>query len=208
MDGGPRTREVIAEQQCYSEAKARDQNLNLFVPEAFIRGIWHIGYKSNLEALAELVDNSIQAYSERVDLLFNFSSDGSAARPTQLAVVDDGHGMAPGMLRFAMMWGGTHRENDREGLGRFGYGLPCATVSMGRRFSIYSKLECGGTYAVTLDLDLLDNDAYRNTDGELEIPPVRRAHLPDFVGNALAQSHPGGWKSGTVVVIDKPDRLD
>lgn len=121
MDGGLRTRKVIAAQQRYTEAKARDQNLNLFVPEAFIRGIRHIGYKSNLEALAELVDNSIQAYSERVDLLFNFASDGSAARPTQLAVVDDGHGMAPAMLRFAMMWGGTHRENDREGLGRFGY---------------------------------------------------------------------------------------
>lgn len=208
MDGGLRTRKVIAAQQRYTEAKARDQNLNLFVPEAFIRGIRHIGYKSNLEALAELVDNSIQAYSERVDLLFNFASDGSAARPTQLAVVDDGHGMARAMLRFAMMWGGTHRENDREGLGRFGYGLPCATVSMGRRFSIYSKVDRGATYVVTLDLDLLDSDAYRNSDGELEIPPARRAHLPDFVSDALAQSHPGGWKSGTVVVIDKLDRLD
>ncbi|MBZ9763340.1 ATP-binding protein [Mesorhizobium sp. CA8] len=208
MDGALRTRKVISEQRRYCEAKARDRNLNLFVPEAFIRGIRHIGYKSNLEALSELVDNSIQAYSERVDLLFNFASEGSTARPTQLAVVDDGHGMAPAMLRFAMMWGGTHRENDREGLGRFGYGLPCATVSMGRRFSIYSKVERGATHVVTLDLDLLDNDAYRNNDGELEIPPARRAHLPDFVSNALAQSHPGGWKSGTVVVIDKLDRLD
>lgn len=208
MEGALRTYKVLAEQQLYCKAKTRDRSLNLFVPEAFIRGIRHIGYKSNLEALSELVDNSIQAYAERVDLLFNFSSDGSAARPTHLAVVDDGHGMAPPMLRFAMMWGGTHRENDREGLGRFGYGLPCATVSMGRRFSIYSKVERGDTYVVTLDLDMLDKDAYRNPDGELKIPSARRAHLPDFVDNALAQTHPGGWKSGTVVVIDKLDRLD
>ncbi|REG53308.1 ATP-binding protein (plasmid) [Paracoccus versutus] len=207
MDGGDRTRKIIAAQQRYTEVKARDQTLSLFVPEAFIRGIRHIGYKSNLEALAELVDNSIQAYSERIDLLFNFA-DRSASRPTQLAVVDDGHGMSSAMLRFAMMWGGTHRENDREGLGRFGYGLPCATVSMGRRFSIYSKVERGQIYVVTLDLDLLDNDAYRNIDGELEIPPACRADLPEFVSNALAQNHPGGWKSGTVVVIDKLDRLD
>jgi hypothetical protein len=208
MNGGPRTRKIFAEQQRYIEVKARDQNLNLFVPEAFIRGIRHIGYKSNLEAVAELVDNSIQAYSERVDLLFDFANDGSTGKPTQLAIVDDGHGMAPAMLRFAMMWGGTHRENDRGGLGRFGYGLPCATVSIGRRFSIYSKLERGGVYVVTLDLDLLDSGAYRNTEGELEIPPAHPAHLPDFVRNALAHSHPGGWKSGTVVVIDKLDRLD
>lgn len=208
MDSKQTTRKVIAEQQGYTRVKASDRNLNLFVPEAFVRGIRHIGYKSNLEAIAELVDNSIQAYSERVDLLFDFANDGSAAKPTQLAVVDDGHGMGPAMLRFAMMWGGTHRENDRAGLGRFGYGLPCATVSMGRRFSIYSKLARGNTYVVTLDLDLLDADAYRNAKGELEIPAALPSRLPDFVSNALADSHPTGWKSGTVVVIDKLDRLD
>ncbi len=208
MDSKPRTRRVIAEQQRYARGKAQDRNLNLFVPEAFVHGIRHIGYKSNLESIAELVDNSIQAYAERVDLLFDFARDGSVAKPTQLALVDDGHGMGPAMLRFAMMWGGTHRENDRAGLGRFGYGLPCATVSMGRRFSIYSKLERGSIYAVTLDLDLLDADAYRNAEGELEIPAALPARLPDFVSNALADSHPTGWKSGTVVVIDKLDRLD
>lgn len=208
MDAELGSGSAIDKQMRYIEAKSRDNNLNLFVPEAFVRGIRHIGYKSNLEAISEIVDNSIQAYSDRIDLIFDFAKDGSAAKPTQLAIVDDGHGMAPAMLRFAMMWGGTHRENDRGGLGRFGYGLPCATVSMGRRFSIYSKLECGGIYVVTLDLDLLDSGAYRNTEGKLEIPPAHPAHLPDFVRQALLQSHPKGWRSGTVVVIDKLDRLD
>ena len=34
-----------------------------------------------------------------------------------LSVIDDGHGMIPEMIRFAVMWGGTHRENDREATG-------------------------------------------------------------------------------------------
>ena len=71
----------------------------LIVPEAFVRGIRHIGYKSNIEALAELVDNSIQAYAERIDLVLGYAEGGSSVKPEQLAIVDDGHGMSPEMLR-------------------------------------------------------------------------------------------------------------
>ena len=182
--------------------------LGLVVAEAFVRGIRHIGYKSNIEALAELVDNSIQAYAERIDLVLGYADGGSSAKPEQLAVIDDGHGMSPDMLRFAMMWGGTHRENDRHGLGRFGYGLPCATVSIGRRFTIYSKLREGRVHSVSLDLDLLDRGDYKNSSSVIAIPAAQPAALPGFVVDAIKRDHPQGWKSGTVVVIDKLDRLD
>ncbi|KQT61308.1 hypothetical protein ASG54_23125 [Aureimonas sp. Leaf460] len=172
-----------------------------------MRGIRHIGYRSNVEAIAELVDNSIQAYAQRVDLVSGFADAGQATRPVQLAIIDDGHGMGPGMLRLAMMWGGTHRENDRSGLGRFGYGLPCATVSMGRCFTIYSKVRGGKVHAVCLDLDLLDAGVYLAEGARLSIPPARPAALPAFVSEAIARMHPNGWRSGTVVVIDKLDRL-
>jgi hypothetical protein len=194
-------------QRQYSRASKFDADPGLVASEAFVRGIRHIGYRSNVEAIAELVDNSIQAYAQRVDLVSGFADAGQPTRPIQLAVVDDGHGMGPGMLRLAMMWGGTHRENDRSGLGRFGYGLPCATVSMGRRFTIYSKVRGGKVYAVCLDLDLLDAGAYLNEASDLSIPPARPAALPAFVSEAIAREHPCGWRSGTVVVIDKLDRL-
>jgi len=186
----------------------RADKLGIIVPEAFVRGIRHIGYKSNIEALAELVDNSIQAYAERVDLVLGYANGGSSAKPEQLAVIDDGHGMSPDMLRLAMMWGGTHRENDRLGLGRFGYGLPCATVSMGRRFTVYSKLKGGHVHAVSLDLDVLDSGGYRDGTAELTIPRAEPATLPGFVVDAIGRDHQEGWESGTVVVVDKLDRLD
>jgi hypothetical protein len=50
---------------------------------------------------------SIQAYAERIDLVLGYGDDCSSAKPKQLAVIDDGHGMDPGMLRLAMMWGGN-----------------------------------------------------------------------------------------------------
>ncbi len=158
--------------------------------------------------MAELIDNSIQAYAERIDVLFGYADEGSSAKPEQLAIIDDGHGMSAEMLRLAIMWGGTDRENDRRGLGRFGYGLPCATVSMGRRFTIYSKLKGGCVNAVSLDLDLLDSGVYRAGSSKITIPAATPANLPGFVVHAIKRDHPNGWESGTVVVVDKLDRLD
>lgn len=194
-------------QRRYSRRSRIGSDPGLVAPEAFVRGIRHIGYKSNVEAIAELVDNSIQAYAQQVDLVLGFADGCQPTRPVQLAIVDDGHGMSPAMLRFAMMWGGTHRENDRGGLGRFGFGLPCATVSLGRRFTIYSKVRNGKVYAVCLDLDLLDAGAYFDDTSGLSIPAARPAALPAFVSEAVVRLHPEGWKSGTIVVIDKLDRL-
>ena len=200
---------VLSDQREYSGVAASSAEFGLIMPEAFVRGIRHIGYKSNAEAIAELVDNSIQAYAQRIDLVLGYPDGQNTGRPCQIALIDDGHGMGRDMLRFAIMWGGTHRENDRAGLGRFGYGLPCATVSMGRRFTVYSKVNSRPVHAVSLDLDLLDTGAY-NSDpsGLAAVPTAQPATLPRFVREAIARKHPTGWRSGTVVLIDKLDRLD
>ncbi|MET3414548.1 ATP-binding protein [Methylobacterium sp. 1030] len=198
--------ETVKSQQTYTSNLSGRRDLGFIIPESFIRGIRHIGYRGNVEAIAELIDNSMQAYAERVDLVFGYKD--SASKPAQLAVIDDGHGMGPDMVRFAMMWGGTHRENDRGGLGRFGYGLPCSTVSMGRRFTVYSKLRRGRIHAVTLDLDMLDDDGYRNAQAETAMPSAQPAILPGFLRESLRRIHPGGWKSGTIVLVEKLDRLE
>ena len=194
---------LTAAQRSYVESRGKVPQPGIVVPKAFIQGIRHIGYKTNVEALAELIDNSIQAYAERIDLIFGYAEE-SNKKPVQLAVIDDGHGMTPEMIRFAMMWGGTHRENDRNGLGRFGYGLPCATVSMGRRFTIFSKLKESRLYGTSLDLDSLNED-HR---GEISIPVAELASLPPFLIEALQLTYPSGWESGTIVLVEELDRLD
>lgn len=194
---------LVSAQRSYVNSTGKSLQSGIVVPTAFIQGVRHIGYKTNVEAIAELVDNSIQAYAERIDLVFGYG-EGSNKKPKQLAVMDDGHGMTPDMIRLAMMWGGTHRENDRNGLGRFGYGLPCATVSLGRRITIFSKLKRGKIYATTLDLDLLCS----GDEGGISIAAAQPASLPPFLLNEIDCKYPDGWESGTIILVEKLDRLD
>ena len=200
---------VLAAQRAYIR-KLDEQGFGfgLTVAEAFVRGIRDLGYRSNADAFAELIDNSIQAFATRVDILFGYEGGASEKKPRQIAVVDDGCGMEAAMLRLAVTWGGTHRENDRAGLGRYGYGLPCSAVSVGRRFTVYSKTADSDLMTVTLDLDELTDGEYTNAGGEIVVPPPARAHFPQFVEEHLAAIYPQGWRSGTIVLIDKLDRLE
>lgn len=199
---------VLAAQRAYAAASRERSKFGLMVPEAFVRGIRDLGYRSNGDAIAELIDNALQAYADRIDISFGYDGTTSVKKPTQVAVIDNGHGMEPDMIRMAVMWGGTHRENDRGGLGRYGYGLPCASVSLGRRFTVYSATIGGAWHCVTLDLDALAEGAYTDGHGDIVVPPARIATLPPFVAEQIAQAHPSGWRSGTVILIDKLDRLE
>jgi len=199
---------VLAAQRAYAQARRERSKYGLMVPEAFVRGIRDLGYRSNGDAIAELIDNSLQAFADRVDIVFGYDGTTSSKKPVQLAVIDNGHGMEPDMIRMAVMWGGTHREDDRSGLGRYGYGLPCASVSLGRRFTVYSAVAEGDLHAVTLDLDALASGEYTDPTGEIVVPEPDIADLPAFVAEHIAAAHPRGWRAGTVILIDKLDRLE
>jgi hypothetical protein len=199
---------LLALQRAYVEQSAGRSKFGLVVPEAFIRGIRDLSYRSNGDAIAELIDNALQAYAGRIDILFGYDGTSSGKKPLQLAVLDDGHGMEPDMLRMAVMWGGTHRENDRSGLGRYGYGLPCSAVSLGRRFTVMSQVSDGNLYAVTLDLDSLMAGEYTDRAGDIIVPPAIRTEMPSFVADHVASAFPGGWISGTIILIEKLDRLE
>lgn len=199
---------ALTAQKHYSADRGTKAKFGLMVPEAFVRGIRDLGYRGNGDAIAEFIDNSIQAFADRVDVVFGYDGTASSRKPTQLAVIDNGHGMEPGMIRMAMMWGGTHRENDRLGLGRYGYGLPCASVSLGRRFTVFSHTDTGILHSVTLDLDDLTTGSYTDLSGEIIVPAPVPADLPDFVQKHLDATNMERWDRGTVIVIEKLDRLE
>jgi hypothetical protein len=198
----------IEAQKAYVAAKTKVGNFKfgLMVGEAFIRGIRDIGYKHTGSALAELVDNSFQAGAEHIHIAFETNKSG--AKVTSLAVIDDGDGMIPDMIRFSVMWGGTHRENDREGIGRYGYGLPSASVSQGKRFSVYSASAGGKFHVVTMDVEEIGDGKYTDNTGEIVIPEASAAPLPKFVQEHIKAHMPDGKLGhGTVVVIDKLDKV-
>jgi hypothetical protein len=180
-----------------------DTSLGLFVAESFLRGIRDLGYRNPAWALAEMVDNAIQAGAKRVSTMFKTVDDQEAV--DQLAVVDDGVGMIPLMIKYAVKWGGTDRADNRAGFGRYGYGLPSAAVSMAVCYTVYSKTKEDEWHAVTVDLDEVSKVAPDTHKMDALIQP-RPKSPPAWVfeesGSSIAD-----FESGTVVVLENLDRL-
>lgn len=177
---------------------------NIIVGDAFVRGMRDIGYKSMSYAVAELVDNAVQAAASRIDLVFGFDS---GAKPTQIAVIDDGYGMKPQMVRASLMWGAGTRSGDRLGYGKYGYGLPSASVSQCQRVAVYSKTEGGDWYSCHLDVDEISSGKWANGN-QLEMPKEKAEQPPRFVIDYLKKAkHWDGFAHGTVVVWTKLDRI-
>lgn len=176
----------------------------ILVGDAFVRGMRDIGYKSTAFALAELVDNAIQASAEHVDVVFGF--DGGAM-PTKLAVVDNGHGMEPQMIRASLIWGAGTRGENRDGFGKYGYGLPSASVSQCHRVTVYSRTPECAWHRAYLDIDEIKRGEW--TKGHhIETPPSVADEPPDFVVEYLRQT--GRWPTfehGTIVVWEELDRV-
>ncbi len=201
----------LERQRIYArEASKRMKHLPLVATEAFVRGMRDSGYKTTGTALDELVDNAIQAQATEISIVINFA-EGNASKKKltsavggALAVVDNGHGMDPEMIQLATMWGGTHRENSRDGLGRYGFGLPSACVAISRSYEVFSKVPGGSWHSVRIDLDAIARGEYRNADGYVVVPEAKPADLPAFVKAKLPE---GDIPHGTVVMLDYLDGL-
>ena len=196
-------------QRKYVEAqKKQGEGIGLVFQDAFIRGMRDIGYKSNAWALAELLDNAVQAGASTLGVQFGFDSGNkSEAKPDMIAIVDNGVGMIPEMISYAVRWGGTDRENSREGFGRYGYGLPSSCVSICERYTVYSKIAGGDWHAVTVDIHELAKVASDlGATGKMLRPSL--SSPPSWVGGDVEPLDTGKMESGTVIVLEKLDRLN
>jgi len=185
----------------------KGKKLGLVFADAFIRGMREIGYKNPAWALAELIDNSFQAGADTVDIRMK-DVDWKMERspPSQVAIIDNGIGMLSKMISHSVRWGGTDRENDRQGFGRYGYGLPSAAVSLAKRYSVYSKTEGKKWYVVHVDLEALGNAA-GDDDRVDELLAPELAELPTWLKGAGGKLDVTTLRSGTIVVLEVLDRL-
>lgn len=184
-------------------------DFGIVVGKAFVKGMRDLGYKSNGTALNELVDNSIQSEATRSDIIFGFKNGNEKkTSPDMMAIIDNGHGMDPQMIRVAAMWGGTHRQDDRTGFGRYGYGLPSACVSIGESFTIISKVEGKDAFGLTIDLQDISNGKYADDTGRIVVPEASAIRIPKWVNEYIVEHYGGNFDNGTIIIIDKIDRLD
>lgn len=161
------------------------------------------GYKSTAAALAELIDNSIEADASTIQIL-TFEEpvtlpNRTVHRINKIAVYDNGKGMDPHTLMLALQFGMGTRLHSRKGIGRFGIGLPNASVSQCRQVQVFSWQE-GKCYKTYLDLDEIRETQQQNSN------PVVACDLPREVLNHIEGKL--GEDSGTLVVWSKCDRLD
>ena len=102
-----------------------------------IRALSRIGYDLP-DALADLIDNSIDAGAGRIEITL-FRSDDEV---TAVTVADDGRGMSAEALRLGMQFAGR-TDHEPSDLGAFGLGLKSASFSQCETLTVISRQ--GGT---------------------------------------------------------------
>lgn len=125
---------------------------DLLVSSNFIRAVRESGYLSITTALAELVDNSLQASASEVAIMI--SRAGASALP-EIVVEDNGSGMSKAELELCLRFGGSSRFDGRQSFGRFGMGLPAASLSQARRVEVTAWRNGGFERTVALDVDAI-----------------------------------------------------
>src|SRR3954467_6830251 len=120
------------------------EDCSIIALDKFIQATRDSGYKGTASAISELVDNSIQAGAKRISITVIASAVDGEEKTIEISVFDNGCGMDPFTLRQALRFGGSTRFGDRSGLGRYGMGLPNASLSQARRVTVYTWQTAGG----------------------------------------------------------------
>jgi hypothetical protein len=162
------------------------------------------GYKNAAYAIAELMDNAIQAGASNVELLCGEQEvqlqKRKSSRIQKIGVLDDGSGMDERVLRLALQFGnGTHLDpEDQEGIGKFGMGLPSSSMSQCRRVDVWSWQDgIENALHTHLDLDEILEKEMRS------VPQPMVEPIPELwrkVGRSFGES-------GTLVIWSQLDRV-
>ena len=165
-----------------------------------IRAMRDSGYKNTAYALAELIDNSVQAEADCIEVICIEKREIIGIREVrrlwEIGVLDNGSGMDEHTLRKALQFGNGTRLDDRTGIGRFGMGLPNSSISQAARVEVWTW-QNGPDNAIWsyIDLDEIEEQNMK------EVPQPKHSLVPDTwrrISHSIAQH-------GTLVVWSKLD---
>ena len=129
-------------------------------PDSFEK---NAGYKSTVHALAELIDNSFEAEATKVAIVLQIDSNSNLQK---IAVIDNGLGMTPELLQMAICEkAGSYMDRQRSSgsstrkkLGKYGVGLPKASISQCNQLTVWSWTKDGYKKAFKNGIDINDKD--------------------------------------------------
>lgn len=167
------------------------------------------GYKDIESAMAEIVDNSIQAEAQNVLVIIKdrVPSWGKKSQVCEVAFLDDGNGMTPEWVQGCLRFGnGTRRT--AKGMGKFGVGLPQSSLYACPRVEVYSwQNGIDNCYRAFLDIDMISSGK------QLKIDPAVKMSVPDEYkkylkkGLKLCDSEFDYTEKGTLVLWKNCDNV-
>ena len=164
------------------------------------------GYKNIESAVAEIIDNSVEANAKDIFVILQEGIAQSGRKVvTEIGFLDNGDGMNTETLENSLRIGASTRY-ERKGMGRFGVGLPQASLYACPKIEVYSwQNGIENTQKVYLDINKIK-------DGEQEIieDPVFE-NIPEpyvsYINYQTASKTYDFSKSGTLVIWRKCDRI-
>lgn len=187
------------------DAVVTEQNFDVVPTRLAVKAMRDSGYKNAAFAIAELVDNAVQAGARCVEILCKedeaLAKQNVRRRIQQIAVIDDGQGMSAEVLRRALQFGNGERLDDRSGIGRFGMGLPNSSISQASRVDVWSWQAGHATAQHSyLDLDEIAQGLMR------DVPlPAPKSLPPEWLRMSATASLA---RSGTLVLWSRLDKCD
>lgn len=170
-------------------------------PFSILGSLRSIGY--NLKtALCDIVDNSIAANANKIEIVNNDLKEYSDSLEW-LAIVDDGNGMTIQDMINAFTLGGHGIEEPRNetDLGRFGLGLKTASFSQCRKLTLISKTKKSNISSLVFDLEHIKNNGWEVYS--IEDPATLVSKIKERIENKeLFES-----KSWTVVYWENLDKI-
>ena len=158
------------------------------------------GYKNTASAISELIDNSIDAKAKNIQILVFEKTVTKSNRPqkqiSQIIVLDDGNGMNENDLKTSLQFGNGTKLDADKGIGKFGIGLPNASVSQCKKVEVYTWQKNKSLYTY-LDIDEVKENKQQN------INDVEEKNLPEKIREEIKLKD-----SGTAIVWSNCDRLD
>ena len=177
----------------------------IFEPGAAVRALRDARYRHPANAIAELIDNSVDANATRVDVLIEERQTTVNTRTRwrvhKLAVADNGHGMDANTLEQALRVGGRTASLRVRTIGKYGMGLPTASASQCQRVDVWTWLESIDQPSHSfLDTSAIENGEMQEiplADSE-PVPPEWRHRVDTATLNT---------RNGTLVVWSEIDRI-
>jgi hypothetical protein len=191
----------IDRQQSYLDRLPDEFDFPLFNVKHAVESQRRSGYRDTAAAAREIVDNAIEAGADRVDIAFDTDLSSGRNSVSAIAFIDNGSGMLPNMLRYALTWGGGSHFDDHAFIGRFGFGLPNSSINQARRVDVYSRLRSADPFYKGV-LDITNPSEF----GVQQIEEATPSELPKFVQDYIERNQIT-IDHGTIVVWVRPDRL-